>query len=223
MSNATLRLLKMTALLAAVGWLALMLHTYLFGAHGLNFYNYARHTLTLGAATLAGFLLVWGALRLVSTPTPSSDPLLIAPPSGPDLSSLESDMLGYLQAYRHWPASPPAANMYDQALRRWAMMRGLPQTPLPHRIAALASVLPTILGHTEIRSPAPWWKLNAPDAISWQAGPPASSDDVLKLIKSLPAFQRVPATDQDLIQQALTDDPTGDLPEKLRFVIHHVG
>ena len=227
MSNVALRLVKMVALLAAFGWLALMLHTYLLGAHGLNFQHYLHNLFFMVLATLMGFLLVWAALRVGARTTNFATPLLIAPPLQPGISPLESELLGFLQAYRSWPAHPPAANVYDQAFRRWSMMCGLPDTPLPSRIAALASVLPHVLGHTETRTPAPWWKLSSPDTTTIHPTGPVSPADIIVFLESLPAFSNLQAADQHSVRAVLlapNDTPLAEtIRTKLDFVIQHVG
>lgn len=226
MSKAAERLVRMLAVIAFAGWVYLMVDTYMLGEHGLSFRLYAHNVLKLGLAALSGFLLVWAAVWLTArhaTPPASLlakqvgdfTPLLISPPLGHDVSPLESELIGLVQGYQHWPATPAdaAPNLSSQAMRRWHLVKGLPHAGTLHRAAALASPLGCLLGTRESRTSPSLWNLNQADAVTLTPHLAPTGAMAAAVLSTLPAFTQMPLEQQDTLLLALRHmDNPADLP-----------
>src|SRR5690606_3505101 len=73
------------------------------------------------------------------------------------LSTLEAELIGFLNGYRHWPFTLGQARptLYEEAIARWEVMRALPGSGPLHRAAALASVLGKVVAYGEVRQHHP--------------------------------------------------------------------
>jgi hypothetical protein len=193
MSGPKFRFTLVIGLLLVAWWAFEVINTYLLGERGLNFARYGHGVLIIGGAALCGFLLVWLTVQVAAWSRRSKTgfeaemvdeygtlfrmgegnnyaislskflPDQIAPPAWPGISPLETELLGFLNGYRHWPfeLGQPHPSLYDEALARWEIMKTLPGTGPLHRAAALASVLGRVAAIQEVRIRYPlsqFWK-----------------------------------------------------------------
>lgn len=193
MSSPKVRFALMVAILVVVWWAYAMVSTYLLGERGLNFARYAHGVAVIGSATAFGFLLVWAAVLLLRRhghDTDASLPHLIATPRWPNLHPLEAELIGFLNGYRHWPASASGSSdsLYDHALRRWDVVRARPgATPL-QRIAALAMALKNIPHLQEVRLSPSLLDVGRRDTVRFQPVSSPPSDAAFRLLAGLPSY-----------------------------------
>ncbi|MCP5405683.1 MAG: hypothetical protein H6922_05635 [Pseudomonadaceae bacterium] len=227
MSSPRIRFTLMVGALVVAWWLYAMVDAYLLGARGLNFARYAYGVLMIGSATACGFLLVWAAVvasRHAGRHSSDRTESLLAAPDWHGLHPLEAELIGFLNAYRHWPLelAQGDVSIYRWAMGRWEAATALPGSPLRVRLAALAEALPKIQQLREIRVSPPWWKLGERDHVRFQAVAP-SPEDSAALLTALPAFKELPRNDQlallTLLRSTAEDTPLPeDTPQDVRDV-----
>lgn len=222
MSSPKVRFALMIGALVVVWWLYAMTSTYLIGERGLNFARYLHGVTVVGGAAAAGFLLVWGAVLLMRhlfrPHIPS--PLLLSIPHWPNLHPLEAEIIGYLNAYRHWPAEAGyAGGLYHATLARWEAMRTLPESTTLARLAALAMAFNTLVRWHEIRQPPGLFDIGHRDSVRFQPITP-SADAAMELLATLPAFPSLASEGPDAIRTLghLLQPPHEDEPATIKHV-----
>lgn len=229
MSKSERRLLTLLLIITLVVWAAMLANAYLLGPHGLNVPRYTNNVLTLAGAALTGFSLValaahtlrqWRDNRLAPPPSlslvldmdsrpftpPSFIPTIIAPPTWAGLTPLESELFGFLNAYRHWPVhleNDAPDSLYDHALRLWDTVRQQPHTTPIHRVAALALPLAKLFAYTEHRTRAPWWHFTVQDQITYTRRCAEHGGLSALILSTLPSFQTLPTLDGEDTRQTL--------------------
>lgn len=205
--------------LVVAWWVYDVTSTYLLGERGLNFARYVHGVVAIGAAVAGGFMVVWAAtamlqraerrrtgfesqvtdsfgttFRMSGSPYPISLskflPELIAPPRWAGLTPLESELIGFLNGYRDWPADLDRGDetLYQHAMRLWDAMRKLPGAGPLHRVAALAQGLGKIYAFEEIRTPAPWWELGKRDSVRFRRRCREHGGMAAFVLSSMPSF-----------------------------------
>lgn len=199
MAGPKFRFALLIGALVVAWWVYDVTSTYLLGERGLNFARYVNGVVAIGVAVAGGFMVVWAAtamlhraerrrtgfesevtdsfgttFRMSGSPFPISLskflPELIAPPRWAGLSPLESELIGFLNGYRDWPADLERGDetLYQYAMRLWDAMRRLPGAGPLHRAAALAQGLGKVYAYEEIRTPSPWWELGKRDSVRFR-------------------------------------------------------
>lgn len=224
------------SLLLSGWWIYVVLSTYLFGERGLNLDRYQEGIVWVGAASLAGFALVWAANRVIlwqrnrktgfeasvsdefqtrfemKAPDGSSQPFkmslskflpqLVAVPDWPDITPLEAELIGFLNAYRHWPTDlakvgqPDAqtVSLYEQSFARWQVMRHLPGSGPWHRVIALAKDLALVHAYKEERKPYPLLQFWRSDRVAFSKRCRPHGGIAAFVLSTLPAFRSLSTT-----------------------------
>jgi hypothetical protein len=199
MAGPKFRFALLVGALVVAWWAYDVTSTYLLGERGLNFARYVNGVVAIAMAVAGGFMVVWAAtamlhraerrrtgfesqvtdsfgttFKMSGAPFPISLskflPELIAPPRWAGLSPLESELIGFLNGYRDWPADLDRGDetLYQHAMRLWDAMRRLPGAGPLHRAAALAQGLGKVYAFEEIRTPSPWWELGKRDSVRFR-------------------------------------------------------
>lgn len=162
---------------------------YYFFYKGMNWANYLHGVMNIGGSVAGGLAFVLICTKFITfnknkktgfeasyvdeTGTGFNFPVslskflpeLIAPPvSNKKLSTLEAELIGFLNSFRNWPYDMTNENkksLYDHAMEQWRAMRSLPNTGPLHYAAALAQDLSLIYAFEEKRKKFPlsqFWK-----------------------------------------------------------------
>ena len=118
-------------------------------------------------------------------------PDIIATPNWPGISPLESELIGFLNGYRHWPAdlSHGGESLTARALERWNIVRAMPGAGQWHRLMALAGDLGKIYAYREVRTRYPlkfFWK---PDRIRFERRAKEHGGLAAFVLSTLPGFR----------------------------------
>ncbi len=164
---------------------------YLIFQPGLSIGEYFNGIMSVSGATLGGFVFVWICIKFINaerfkktgfeaSKTDDSGtsfnfsvslskfiPELIAcPPPTSTRHPLESELLGFLNGYRHWPydiSGNTNETLFEHAMKQWQAMNTLEGCTPYHRIAALAQDLSLIYAYEEKRKMHPitsFWKMD---------------------------------------------------------------
>lgn len=150
-------------------------------------------------------------------------PQLVAVPDWPDMTPLEAELVGFLNAYRHWPTDLSQAgkpdnqmvSLYEQAFARWQIMRHLPGSGPWHRVMALAKDLALVHAYKEERSSFPLQQFWKRDRVRFSKRCRPHGGIAAFVLSTLPAFRSMAATPEGVaIQRTLLtalryhEDPT---------------
>lgn len=133
-------------------------------------------------------------------------PQLVAPPNWPGLTPLEAELIGFLNAYRHWPMDieNPETSLYEQAFARWQVMRHLPGTGPWHRVVALSRDLALIYAYQEQRTTFPFYEFWKRDRVKFTQRCTPHGGMTAFVLSTLPAFRALASTSEGaLIQRSL--------------------
>lgn len=162
---------------------------YYFFYKGLNWTQYFHGVMNIGGSVVGGLAFVLVCTKFITfnknkktgfeasyideTGTGFNFPVslskflpeLVAPPvSNKKLSTLEAELIGFLNSFRNWPydlSGESKKSLYDHAIEQWQAMRSLPNTGPLHYAAALAQDLSLIYAYQEKRKKFPlsqFWK-----------------------------------------------------------------
>lgn len=190
MNGPEFRFMYMISILLVGWWAWDITSTYLIGEKGLNIDYYIRGIFIIGTAALSGFGFVWIAKQFINFQQfKKSDfskvtvdesgtrfdmelslgkfrPEIITLPRGKGITPLESELMGFLLGFQHFPydlKSPPPSgkSLYTHALALWKIVAAQPHATPLHRAAALAQDLSKICVYEEkraISSPFKFWQ-----------------------------------------------------------------
>ncbi|MFT7144436.1 MAG: phosphoribosylpyrophosphate synthetase [Alphaproteobacteria bacterium] len=169
--------------------------TYYVFYEGLNWTIYISGVLNIGGSVLGGMAFIWLCTKFITfnknkitgfeasyideTGTGFNFPvslskfipdIIAAPYTIKDLSPLEAELIGFLNAYRNWPldiSGQVNKTLYQHAIEQWHAMKLTPGTGPLHRAAALAQDLGLIYAYIEKRKKYPYSQFWKRDKVSF--------------------------------------------------------
>ncbi|MDE0724157.1 MAG: hypothetical protein OSB62_05605 [Alphaproteobacteria bacterium] len=162
---------------------------------GLTLTEYFNGVVSVSSAALGGFIFVWICIKFINAErfkktgfeaSKTDDtgtsfnfsvslskfiPEIIAPPSPSSTRHpLESELLGFLNGFRHWPydiSGNTNETLFERATKQWQAMNTLEGCTPYHRIAALAQDLSLIYAYAEKRKVHPFYQFWKMDDVSY--------------------------------------------------------
>ncbi|MFZ2619706.1 MAG: hypothetical protein WAX89_02435, partial [Alphaproteobacteria bacterium] len=205
-------------LLATALWGYVLITHFLLADDGLHFGRYISGALTVGAATLAGYLLIVFGVHMLdfrdshktgfeaSTVDHTGTtfnlklslskflPDIVNPPVASGLSALESELIGFYNSLGTWPydLSRPDYHLNTHAFAFWRIMCGLPNVTSIHRVAALAYDIGKVYAYREKRTIPPWWQWREKPTSRYSFRSHEHGGMAAFLLSQMPAFHQFP-------------------------------
>lgn len=135
------------------------------------------------------------------------NPVMVAPPNWLGLTPLEAELIGFLQGYRTWPANlqedlfAPKTTLYEQALARWQVVRGLPGSTALARVLALSSDLAMVHALEDVRTSAPWWRPWVRDRVHHRVRTVPHGGMAALVLSTMPEFRALGRSPEGAEQQ----------------------
>ncbi|NBV54748.1 MAG: hypothetical protein EBR79_03440 [Proteobacteria bacterium] len=144
-------------------------------------------------------------------------PQLIGAPDAADaawagMTPLEADLIGFLNAYRHWPLdleqqklpADKMVSLYDAAFARWQVMRHLPGSGPWHRVMALAKDLALVHAYKEQRVEHPFREFWRRDDVVFSKRCAPHGGMAAFVLSTMPAFRALAQhSEGQVVQRAL--------------------
>lgn len=139
-------------------------------------------------------------------------PQLVAVPDWHDVSPLEAELIGFLNAYRHWPVNLDEAgnsrdkmtSLYEKSFARWQIMRHLPGSGPWHRVIALAKDLALVQAYKEVRTPHSLYQFWTRDSVVFKKRCRPHGGIAAFVLSTMPAFRSMVSSPEGLrIQKTL--------------------
>lgn len=170
-------------------------YSYFFGDKGLDWITHLRGIVTIGGSVFGGFFFIWLCSQFMTfskhkktgfeatfedeTGTGFNFPVSLSkyipeivayPYEKEEISPLEQELIGFLNAYRHWPYDITGKNketLYEHAMKQWKAIKQIPNSSSLHRAAALAQDLSLTYVYKEKRKTFPYWQFWKRDQVSF--------------------------------------------------------
>lgn len=195
MYDPKIRLVILIYTIVTIWATASAVYSYFLGDKGLDWATHITGIITIGSSIFGGFFFIWVCTQFMTfskykktgfeatyvdeTGTGFNFPVslskfmpdIVALPYGQKgISPLESELIGFLNAYRHWPydiTGKSKESLYEHAMGQWEAMKELPNTTSLHRVAALAQDLSLTYAYKEKRKTFPYWQVWKRDQVSF--------------------------------------------------------